>query len=71
MSLKKSLFDLSKDYLLITSAKGVIKEYNASFAEYCGYGIGELNGKEFSTLVYKDDFLPAKMLFSPSSEMPS
>lgn len=66
MSLKKSLFDLSKDCLLIASSKGIIKEYNSSLAQFYGYGLNELKGKNFFDLVFKDDVLPAKMLFSPT-----
>lgn len=66
MPLKKSLFDLSKDYLLITNSKGVVKEFNQSFATYCGWLPKELKGKKLFQIVHPDDALPAKMMFSVS-----
>jgi PAS domain S-box-containing protein len=68
MPLKESLFDLSKDFLLITNTKGVIKEFNQSFLDFFGYSAGELKGKKLADLVHKDDVLPAKMLFLAHEE---
>lgn len=64
MPLKRSLFDLSKDYLLIADTKGAIKEYNQSFSTFLGYTLEELKGDNLYNFVHEDDVFPAKMLFT-------
>jgi PAS domain S-box-containing protein len=64
MALKKSLFDLSKDHLIIVNHKGMVKEFNPSFLQYSSLSTEVLKGKKLLNFVHPDDILPAKMFLS-------
>lgn len=64
MTLKKSLFDLSHNLLLIISKRGKVKECNQSFAQLLGFEVSDLKGQHFLRLLHPDETLPAKMFLS-------